>query len=83
MSYCEEKETKEISAFSVNAINTNGSGDVFHGVFASAVVQGDSFEKAAIFASAVSVIRCTRLDSGKVAPGYEETVSFLKNQKMI
>jgi hypothetical protein len=42
------------AAFPVDAVGTNGSGDVFHGAFAFALTQGYAPEKCCVFASAVA-----------------------------
>lgn len=48
---------KKYPAFEVEAKDTNGSGDVFHGAFAAAVCRGYDYEKCCVFASAVSAIK--------------------------
>lgn len=38
-------------AFLVDAVDSNGSGDVFHGAFAFAVTKGMDYKKACVFSS--------------------------------
>ena len=47
----------EYPAFTVTAVDTNGSGDVFHGAFAAAVTMGMDYPKCAVFSSAVSALK--------------------------
>jgi len=46
-------------AFEVECADTTGAGDVFHGGFAYALVQGWSAERAVEFASAAAALNCT------------------------
>jgi len=47
-----------IPAFPVRARDTTGAGDVFHGAFVVALVEGRRAEEALIFASAAAAVRC-------------------------
>ncbi len=67
-------------AFKVNAIDSNGAGDVFHGAFAAAVIKGLPYREACTFASAVSAIKCTGVGARESAPGMEQVVAFLKDK---
>ncbi|MEY4794762.1 MAG: hypothetical protein RL724_1698, partial [Pseudomonadota bacterium] len=48
---------KEIPAFKVEATNTTGAGDVFHGAYALAIAEGMGVEAALRFASAAGALR--------------------------
>jgi len=65
-------------AFMVQAVDTNGSGDVFHGAFAAAVTMGFDYPKCCYFSSAVSALKCTGIGARESAPNLEETKKFLK-----
>ena len=65
-------------AFAVNAVDTNGAGDVFHGAFAAAVTMGCDYLKCCMFASAVAALKCTGVGARESAPNLEETKKFLK-----
>ena len=65
-------------SFKVNAVDSNGAGDVFHGAFAAATVKGYSPYNSCIFASAVSALKCTKVGARDGVPGYEETLKFLE-----
>jgi len=64
-------------AFSVNAVDTNGAGDVFHGAFAAAVTQHYEYPKCCVFASAVSALKCTGIGARESTPTMEATKQFL------
>ena len=64
------------NAFKVDAKDTTGAGDVFHGAFAFGVAQQWSIPDCAEFASAVAGIKC--MGTGPSAlPSYSQTIDFL------
>jgi len=69
----------ELPAFKVDVTDTCGAGDVYHGAFIYAMMQGWEGDHVARFASAVSAIKCTRLGgragipSGAVAQRFIDT----------
>lgn len=65
-------------AFPVNAVDSNGAGDVFHGAFAAGVNKGYDYLKCCYFASAVSALKCTGLGARASAPDFESAKNFLK-----
>lgn len=65
-------------AFRVNAVDSNGAGDVFHGAFAAAVMMGYAYGKCCLFASAVSALKCTGIGARESAPNIESVKKFLK-----
>ena len=73
-------EIQSYAAFPVEAVDTNGSGDVFHGAFAFGLTQGFSYRQCCVFSSAVSAIKCTRMSARKSVPDYETTLAFLKSR---
>jgi len=68
----------EYPSFKVEAVDTNGAGDVFHGAFIAGYVKGMDAVKAAHFASAAAALKCTRVGARMGVPGYSETVEFLR-----
>ena len=64
--------------FPVTVVDSNGSGDVFHGAFAAGLTRGYDFYKCCIFASATSAIKCTGVGARQSAPNFESVASFLK-----
>ena len=67
-------------AFPVDAVDTNGSGDVFHGAFAFALTRGMDYGQCCVFSSAVSALKCTQVGARKGVPSYDETVEFLASR---
>lgn len=72
------KNLVQYPAFPVAAVDTNGSGDVFHGAFAAAMTMGMDYVKCAVFSSAVSALKCTGMGARESAPALERTKCFLK-----
>lgn len=64
--------------YPANVVDSNGSGDVFHGAFAAAIAKGYCFEKACHFSSAVSAIKCTGVGARESVPSFETTKEYLK-----
>lgn len=67
-------------AFLVNAVDTNGSGDVFHGAFAAAMVKGYSYQNCCLFASATSAIKCTGVGARESVPDEAAVCEFLESR---
>ncbi len=59
-------------------VDSNGAGDVFHGAFAFAMTQGWDHRKCAMFASATSSLKCTRVGARAAVPTYNEVINILK-----
>ena len=63
-------------------VNTNGAGDVFHGAFAYAYLNGCSLKKSIHFASAASSIKCTKQAVREGVPSAEEIIRYLEEHDM-
>ncbi len=59
-------------------VDSNGSGDVFHGAFAAGVVKGFDYLKCCHFSSAVSALKCTGVGARESVPDFETTKKYLK-----
>jgi len=64
-------------AFPVDAVDTTGAGDVFHGAYLVGLVKGWDPHRTALFASAVAAIKCTRLGGRQGIPFFAEVMAFL------
>ena len=62
----------------VPVVDTTGSGDVFHGAFNTAYINGMSVPEAAKFATVASSIKCTRLGGIAGIPDIQTLNTFLK-----
>jgi sulfofructose kinase len=59
-------------AFVVNCVDTTGAGDVFHGAFCYAVVQGMAMRETLEFSNAMAALNCTRIGArGGIATAAE------------
>ena len=68
-------------SYPVNAIDSNGAGDTFHGAFVAARIKGMSVYDAACFASATSALKCTRFGAQEGIPGFQEVLDFMKERE--
>jgi ribokinase len=64
-------------AFPVNARDTTGAGDVYHGAYIYGVLQGWDIEENMRFAAAVSAMKCRFLGARKGIPSLTEVTEFL------
>ncbi|TPQ30173.1 sugar kinase [Bradyrhizobium guangdongense] len=74
----ERGELKETPAFPVQAVDTLGAGDVFHGAFALGLAEGQDAREALRFASAAAALKCTRHGGGSSAPQRFEVMELLR-----
>jgi sulfofructose kinase len=63
--------------FAVEAIDTLGAGDVFHGAFTLALAEGRDVVAALRFAAAAAGLKCTRLGGSMAAPRRAEVEALL------
>lgn len=64
--------------YPADVVDSNGSGDVFHGAFAAGVAKGYDYMKCCHFASAVSAIKCTGIGARESVPQFETVKEYLK-----
>jgi sugar/nucleoside kinase (ribokinase family) len=69
-----------LPAFRVDAVDTLAAGDVFHGAFALALVEGRQVTAAMRFAAATAAIKCSRSGGGAGAPDRVGVELFLLNR---
>lgn len=72
---------RDITAYPIYpavVVDSNGSGDVFHGAFAAATVNGFDYLKCCHFSSAVSGLKCTGVGARESVPDFETTKNYLK-----
>jgi sulfofructose kinase len=65
-------------AFVVNCVDTTGAGDVFHGAFCYAVLQGMAIEETLEFSNAMAALNCTALGARGGIRGVEEVRALLQ-----
>lgn len=71
---------EEIPAFLVQAVDTLGAGDVFHGAFTLRLAEGGGVREALQFAAAAAALKCTRHGGGQAAPQRIEVEGFLRSR---
>ena len=64
--------------YPAKVVDSNGSGDVFHGAFAAAVAKGYDYLKCCHFSSAVSGLKCMGVGARESVPNFETTKNYLK-----
>lgn len=69
----------EVPGFEVDAVDTTGAGDVFHGAFIYGVLEGWDIERICIFSNAVAALKCRNLGGREGIPDLDETMSFLED----
>ena len=71
-------EVRHMDAFKVEAIDSLGAGDAFHGAFTVGLVETDDTVEAMRFAAAAAAIKCTRFGGLMGAATRAEVEAFLK-----
>jgi sulfofructose kinase len=66
-----------LPAYRVEAVDTLGAGDVFHGALALAIAEGQSLEQALRFSSAAAAIKVSRFGGRLGAPKRAELMAFM------
>lgn len=68
---------RHIPAFPIEAVDTTGAGDVFHGALAVALAEGRDALAATQFASAAAALKCTRFGGRSGIPDRIQVDDFL------
>ena len=71
-------ERGALSAFPVNAIDTTGAGDAFHGAFAAAVSSHMNWLDILRYASAAGALCCTKIGARSGLPSKKEHLALLE-----
>jgi sulfofructose kinase len=69
-------ELRRVPGYQVQAVDTTGAGDVFHGAYALAVAEGQPAEDALRFACAAAALKCTRRGA-RSAPTRAEVLELI------
>ena len=78
--WLEDGRVHRCPAFEVEALDTTGCGDVFHGAFTFGLAQGWDVATNARFASATAALKCRALGGRTGIPTRGEVVAFLGGQ---
>ena len=77
VAWLEDGDIRRMPAFQVQAVDTLGAGDVFHGALAVALAEGSRWPDALRFASAAAAIKCSRPSGRGSFPTGEEVTALL------
>ncbi len=78
--YFDGRNLAHYRPFTVDVADTTGAGDVFHGAFVYARLQGWDWPQVFRFASAVAALKCTRPGGRTGIPTLPEVSAFLKER---
>ena len=67
-------------AFTVDAVDTTGAGDVFHGGYIYGLLKGWELERVLRFASAFAAMKCRQMGGRTGIPRLSEVMQFLKER---
>ena len=70
-----------LPAFSVDAVDSTGAGDTFHGAFAAGLAFGMRWQELLIYASAAGALCCTRYGARPGIPAAGDVAEFLKQHQ--
>ena len=73
------QDSGSLPAFKVNAIDTTGAGDAFHGAFTAAIASELTWNEALRYASAAGALCCTKIGARTGIPTQLEHEIFLNN----
>jgi sulfofructose kinase len=78
VSWMEGGRLNTCAAFPVDAVDTTGAGDVFHGAYTFAIGGGLGVAGAMSFASAAAALKCTRQSGRAGIPSLDECLAFMR-----
>jgi len=70
-----------LPAFSIDAVDTTGAGDAFHGAFAAGLAYGKPWKDLLAYASAAGALCCTKYGARPAIPTAQGLAAFLKNHQ--
>lgn len=80
VSWREDGEVRHEPALAIDAVDTLGAGDVFHGALALAIGEGQGFGDAVRFASAAAALKCSRQGGREGIPTRDEVERLMETQ---
>jgi sulfofructose kinase len=78
VNWYENKSLRQRDAYAVEAVDTTGAGDVFHGAYAFAIGGALGVSDAMSFASAAAALKCTRANGRAGIPSFEDCLAFMR-----
>jgi sulfofructose kinase len=77
----EQPTPRHVKAFNVDAVDTTGCGDVFHGAYAAALARGLNVRERLRFASATAALKATKRGGQDGIPNRATVEAFLRRQR--
>ncbi len=74
----EARKLRHMPAFKIEAVDSLGAGDTFHGAFTLALLEGRAMSDVMRFASAAAAVKCLRFGGNAATPKRAEVEDFLK-----
>ncbi len=71
----------EQPAFKIKAVDTTGAGDVYHGAYIYALLDGSDMAQCMRFASAVAALNCMHIGAQSGIPTLSAVQKFLKGSQ--
>jgi sulfofructose kinase len=81
--WAQGKRTGKLPAFSIQAVDSTGAGDAFHGGLAAALSMQKTWEDTLVYASAVAALCCTKIGARPGMPNQTDVNNFMENQRLI
>ncbi len=81
--YEEQGEIEKIDAFEVNAVDTTGAGDIFHGAFAYGLIKEYSLIHNLKFASMAAALSVEKLGGRQSIPDVKEVLEKLEERERV
>ena len=74
----DQPEVKHVPGHRIDAVDTTGCGDVFHGAYCHGLAAGWTVERIIHFANAAAAVKATRTGGWAAVPTYEEIQQMLE-----
>jgi sulfofructose kinase len=76
--WSEGDKVSSMPVFKIVAVDTLAAGDIFHGAFTLALVEGHPTAECLRFAAATAGLKCTRFGGSTTIPTRDEVEAFLR-----
>jgi sulfofructose kinase len=80
--YLDGGELRRVPVFKIEAVDTLGAGDAFHGGFLLALAEGQGLTEAMRFGAAVAGIKCSRVGGSAGSPSRAEVEALMAAEPM-
>ncbi|HSG29192.1 MAG TPA: PfkB family carbohydrate kinase [Candidatus Krumholzibacterium sp.] len=79
--FLDDGRVRYVEGFNVDAKDTTGAGDVFHGAFLAGVLAGYGLYGTCVFSNAVAALKCRSTGGRQGIPGLEEALRFIERER--